>query len=260
MVFLKKSGKLLGLALAVGIMGCMSLAQAAEDPACDPTFMTTLKQKGWMEAQREFMLAGSIISKPDSVLALSCFDATDVPVSFSNSSSGLNTINNRADTFLNSSFNHALGGGRYGGSNTRSGCGKIASLWSSAMCDNVSISKIKTLTEISTGEIRTAPSTCGSTGSGWSTYLDNLAEPGANAPYDAMNLFLGITAPFSALTAGSNCSAGIKTGVKVGDPDSGPPEIICGNPGCTSNGEATPKCCKATINADGTVSYSNCST
>ncbi len=41
---------------------------------CDPDFYKTLENKAWMETQREIQVNQTVITKPASTLALSCFD------------------------------------------------------------------------------------------------------------------------------------------------------------------------------------------
>lgn len=67
--------------LVVMMMGAINLvapssAQAASLPptACDPEYMDALEARAWMEAQREISQNKSIIYRPDSVMAYTCFD------------------------------------------------------------------------------------------------------------------------------------------------------------------------------------------
>jgi hypothetical protein len=60
--------------LATFILVCATAAPAnAQSSSCDPEYMDALKARAWMEAQREIAQNKNIISKPDSVLELSCF-------------------------------------------------------------------------------------------------------------------------------------------------------------------------------------------
>lgn len=62
----------------VATTGTTSQSTASQDPTsdavCDPKLFNRMRQKGWMEAQREVYTNQSIILKPPSVFALSCFD------------------------------------------------------------------------------------------------------------------------------------------------------------------------------------------
>lgn len=48
-------------------------AQIAPTP-CDPDYYQSLEQRAWLEAQREITQNQNLITKPDSVLAYTCFD------------------------------------------------------------------------------------------------------------------------------------------------------------------------------------------
>lgn len=219
---------------------------AVIDKACDPEFMDKLKERAWMEAQREIMNNQQMIAKPDSVLALSCYDSwmSSMTSSFSkDNGSGLNSTKNQANTYLQSSYNHSLGGGNQGGSNS-SNCGNIKSLWESAECKNLELSQILTLKDASTNDPRKQPKSCGNSGS-WDDPIKNLTTAGAGVGFDKMNLFTSIVAPLSETgTSGGSkkCAAGIPTGVFLGDDKN--PEIVCPNPGCSPDGGSSPKCCE----------------
>ncbi len=44
-------------------------------PTCDPNFWDVLKDRAWMEGQRQITQNNNLIARPDSVLSLSCFDS-----------------------------------------------------------------------------------------------------------------------------------------------------------------------------------------
>lgn len=46
-----------------------------ERNTCDPEFWDVMKDRAWMEAQREITQNANLIARPDSVLSLSCFDS-----------------------------------------------------------------------------------------------------------------------------------------------------------------------------------------
>ncbi len=50
-------------------------ATAGATSSCDPKFMEALRQRAYMEAQREVVTNAATIWKPDSVMQLTCFDA-----------------------------------------------------------------------------------------------------------------------------------------------------------------------------------------
>ncbi len=53
-----------------------AFAQSGEiaEQACDPAYWTTMKERAWLEAEREIMQNQNLIFKPDSVLEYTCFD------------------------------------------------------------------------------------------------------------------------------------------------------------------------------------------
>ncbi len=246
---------------------CFS-GQVNADPACDATFMTAMKQKAWMEAQREIMIAQSIIAKPDSVFALGCFGAFHQTfwgsITFQNKQTyATTTLQSDITNYLNASFNHPYGGGHdpaVGATNTLSNnCAIMLNLWNDARCSNLDIAKIKTLTETSTYNRDAFPAACTGPGA-WATPLATFSTKTAGvsvgATFDDMNLFAGVTAPLSQLTS-NKCSAGLPTGVKI---SSSSDEVVCPNPGCTPNGASPQKCCKATVsNGSLTFDQATCS-
>jgi hypothetical protein len=253
----KKSMKSCALTALVVVSLCIAGAAQA-DPACDATFMKAMKDKAWMEAQREMMISQSIISKPDSVFALGCFNSFFSGSGTGGFSNGTKyDISSKVDSFVSAAFG-TYGGGHLSGTNAPSaGCGTMMSLWNAARCTNLDEANIKTLTETSTYDRGAYPQACGSPGS-WSTPLNTFSTKAAGksvgASFDDMNLFLGVTAPVSQLSP-STCSKGIETGVTF---DGNTKEVVCPNPGCSPNADTSPKCCKTTVSG-GNISYSNCS-
>ncbi len=205
-----------------------------------------MKQKAWMEAQREIMIAQSIIAKPDSVFALGCFNnfytayGTSITF-FNNKTYAATTVGTNIDTYLGASFNHAYGGGHdpsVGASNTRAAaCSTMLNLWNDARCSNLDIAKIRTLTETSTYDRDTFPATCAAPGA-WATPLQTfntkVAAQSVGAVFDDMNLFIDVTAPLSQTLSGQ-CAAGLPTGVQISSTNVA--EIVCPNPGCAPDGQ-----------------------
>lgn len=214
-------------------------ATTAFDSACDPAFLERMQERAWGEAQREMMTNRQMVWKPDSVLALGCYNnwISAMGIIFSrDGGTGLNSIRNQATTYLSSAFNHTLGGGNLAGANN-SNCANIRNLWQQAECNtNLNLTQIQSLRDASTSDPRVKPTACGSPGLFWGNTANVIVQPGANAPFDAMNLFTSVVAPKS--EAGS-CFAGIKTGVQV---SGGNPEIVCSNPGCVPSGGGSPTC------------------
>ncbi|MEK7801074.1 MAG: hypothetical protein AAB276_01355 [Pseudomonadota bacterium] len=202
MVSFKKSvllyGVMLGLGLSVSIN--TSYALSVLDPACDPAFMSTMKDKAWMETQRETMIAQTIIAKPDSVFDLTCFDGTlglmknmtKLTVSGDTSldppgGSSPGPLREHLKKYLDSSFKHSLGGGHYPsttpppsttvsktiGSST---CEVMAKLWQAAKCENANISDIMDLDGFKSSEPRKyAMAACSNTGT-WATVPGNTGK------------------------------------------------------------------------------------
>lgn len=264
-IFCKKSFKTLALTAAmVSSLGFNVANAQTVGPGCDPAFMASMQQKGWMEAQREIMIAQATIAKPDSVFALGCFGnftngfASTVTFGNGNNYNYQGAIN----TYISAAFNHKYGGGHYSTSGMNNGgntnCAEMASLWDKAREANLPqpTSLLGTLQDIATynrGTFPNAASTLpaygasGSAGTPLGTFYGaKVASKSVGANFDDMSLFSGVTAPQSQLGSTSpplppTCAKGIPTGLSTGSPEK--PEIVCPNPGCVSNGEATPKCC-----------------
>lgn len=276
MVSFKKSvllyGLTLGLGLSVSINACYA-APSVLDPACDTAFMATLKDKAWMETQRETMIAQSIIAKPDSVFDLTCFGSaitlmgtlTKLTVPGDTSLTDLNTY---LGNYLTGSFLHDLGGGHVKSPPKIKGltdnpCEVMGKLWQAAKCANASLGAIMGLDGYKSTDTRTfAMTACSNTGAWataptdpWNTLVtvgavNTTKFPGPTVYFDKMNLFSANTAPLSQTGPPIKCSAPISTGVMIGTI----PEAVCSNPGCTSTGATTPMCCQT-----GTTSGSTCS-
>lgn len=54
---------------------CAGATASLESAVCDPDIWRTMAHRAWIEAQREVEINQSIITRPDSVFELSCFDA-----------------------------------------------------------------------------------------------------------------------------------------------------------------------------------------
>ena len=240
----QKSLKSFGLVALTTFSLCFS-GQVQADPACDGTFMEAMKNKAWMEAQREIMIAQSIIAKPDSVFALGCFDSFYTPYSqsitfFDNNTYAATTVGTNIDTYLGASFNHAYGGGHdpaVGAANLRNaGCDTMLNLWNDARCSNLEFEKIQTLEEVSEGpnpHIRGEfPLVCANPGA-WEVplrlFAEKLPDLSVGAGFDDMNLFWPVTAP---LSEAGGCWPGIPTGVVFQIAGGTSNEVVCPNPGC----------------------------
>lgn len=234
----------------------------AADPACDPKFMDALKERAWMEAQREMMMNETFIWKPDSVLALSCFSGAiaTIPIGFASGNPLQQASDNAAD-WLSSNFSHALGGGNTGDfadpTQLPAACTKMYDLWMLAKCEDLEVGQFISFSDFAGGkEPRIAPAACPAPppppqvqpSTNFTDYLADigtvgLAAGGAAVPFDSINLFLGVTAPSTDAVV-VKCNAGIKTGIKVTVGGNSLDEIVCSNPGCSPAAQGgVLKCC-----------------
>lgn len=270
-VFCKKSFKfyslvaVASLSIGLGVAPNMANAQTV-GPGCDPEFMAAMQKKGWMEAQREIMIAQATIAKPDSVFALGCFDSFynsyKGTVTFHNSNGYANSsVQNSVNNYVGAAFSgQRLGGGHYtgGAQNTvLTTCGAMMSLWNVARCSNLDLPSklLDTLQDIKNYDRGAFPTACaaptgfGSTGSATTPlgtfYGSKVTNKSVGANFDDMNLFTSVTAPRS--VAGGACAKGIPTGVLINTSGSESQEVVCPNPGCVSDGTGNattpPKCC-----------------
>ena len=257
--FRKNSFKSLGLAAGIAIGLLIPQQSFAAAPGCDTAFMDSMKQKAWMEAQREIMIAQTVIAKPDSVFALGCFGHFTNGYTPQFTEGNQYQYGNKVNEFVSAAFGHSYGGGHYSGLGTNAGnnstCDKIAKLWDAARKADLDIPTplLGTLENFATYNRGAFPSTApnppgyGSTGDTVSPlgvfYGAKQANKSVNATFDDMNLFAGVTAPRSQLTAPGQCAQGIPTGVCMSIGSTNRPEIVCPNPGCVSDGQESPKCC-----------------
>lgn len=206
-------------------------------PVCDPTFMTAMKTKAWMEAQREFMIAQSTIAKPDSVFALGCFGSFEDAFEVNFSDGTQYDLSGRVNNFVGAAFAHPYGGGHLQGAGSNNGmstaCGLMLQIWNQARCTQAAQdnpANVRTLLESSTFDRGAYPQACPTTGT-WAARLDLFRKKApklsVGAAYDDMNIFLKITAPRSEAGA---CAAGIQTGLLF--PGTNTKELVCPNPGC----------------------------
>lgn len=116
---------------------------------CDPNYYKTLEDKAWMEVQREIQVNQTVITKPASTLALSCFDqqinqAASAGGAFSDSNNA-NATKGAINTAIGSSFtdyykaNFAdpplFAGTTFNSNGTFNGaCDRLNQLWASIKC------------------------------------------------------------------------------------------------------------------------------
>jgi hypothetical protein len=152
------------LAAALVLSLCLSVfssAVYAQNQVCDPEYMDTLKQRAWMQAQREIELNANLITKPDSVLNLTCFDqflnhAAQSVALFNKSKTLKNALTSAVSTslvvgdkygYVGNGFQFSLLGGSFSGkgnnlsSEVKPGpygaCKKMESVWMAVQCTNM---------------------------------------------------------------------------------------------------------------------------
>lgn len=139
-------------ALVLGIfVPAPAIAQVAYPtlPVCDPNYYKTLREKGWMEAMREVQVNNTVITKPASVLALSCFDQhmqqvsaggnifTDTGNNPSNVADAINiTIGGSFNSFIGTNFKEPpIGSGvTFSSGNSYGNCDHLTKMWESIKC------------------------------------------------------------------------------------------------------------------------------
>lgn len=276
----RKSVLLYCAALALGFsFSSVTYAASSDiDPACDTKFMQTLKDRAWMEVQRETMIAQSVIAKPDSVFALGCFGSL-LGLLSGHVHFGENHTKDFSDYltnngYLKASFDHSLGGGHLssGSSSNIGDCAAMANMWQEAKCASAEVGNIMSLKDFSGTETRGfAMKACNPSNTQdpaktqWQKSIDTMKTYGAiyyqkgdpkpaTGDFDVMNIFWGVTAPLSMTPTPTQtqpkCSGPIKTGVLLSGDD---PEVVCPNPGCSPTGGKNPKCCQT-----GSTSGSTC--
>jgi hypothetical protein len=269
-------------AAALVLSLCLSVfssAVYAQNQVCDPDYMDTLKQRAWMQAQREIELNANLITKPDSVLKLTCFDqflnhaagaigpmfsgtgsSAPVPLQDALTAAVSNSLTSGSDSgYISNGFEYNLVGGAssypaelqdsvelqsYGT------CYHMDEVWNFVQCTNMDPNALfPDLEAFATGkDKRRNPKQCAATPpdtqSGWKQALKRMqtryvASKTKNY-FDSVKLFRSKWAPQNEV---GDCADGIPTGVQV-IPSSGPPydEKICPNPGCYYSGGPSGNC------------------
>lgn len=252
MMHSSKSLKVLLVALGLLVASQVPVSTPAHAAvACDPKIMEALNARAWREAQREVMTNETYIYKPDSVFALSCFsDALGrVPTGFS-SGNATTATSDALNAYMSGNFNHGyLGGGTAGAQGTND-CTRMRALWGTAHCNNLAYTSptANAFASLAYGsDPRLAyPAACTNPGT-WGSTNTLITTVGVGATYDSPNLFLGVTDPLASLTASTNCSPGILTGVEIGTASTTYQEKVCPNPGCVPKYDSgNMKCCDQT--------------
>jgi hypothetical protein len=113
--------------------------------ACDADFMNQIYARAFLESEREVVLAGVAIRKPDSVLEYTCFDKLALDLAeknnmiFANKSTSANSfLPNSVSQYLSGSFSHKFLG-RDGGSDPDYTAGGGGGGYSCDMMDSVNL-------------------------------------------------------------------------------------------------------------------------
>lgn len=250
-------------------------AQNLESNVCDENIWNTITARAWMEAQREVEISQSIITRPDSVLELSCFDSfadhasKSVGAIFSASESSGGLTQTQVGIAATSAVGQYLAGAGYSdnplGGGTMAGfnynpapgqsfnaqCKKQAEVWINFKCKNMLDLRGVVFDAMKDNDPRTyyvgnSANSCADAGSvgGGNTLFDHKdvwtdALQRLNTPVvaGAIPTYFDVVETFSAMTAPTGaCSAAIPTGVFIVLTDgSTTPEMVCPNPGCSYN-------------------------
>jgi|GEM_PF-1027663 len=253
-------------------------AQNLESNVCDNNIWETMVGRAWMEAQREVEISQSIITRPDSVLELSCFDAwankagSVVGKIFSSSEDSGSATQAQIVLVTQESMASYLSGAQISTSNLGGGslssnyqtkadqafsaCKAQQTVWTEFKCKNmvdlrgVVFDALKDqdprLSWVDGGSHR-CPDAGAVVGGNvlfdhkdvWTKVLNSLNTPAVAAATPSGDYFDVVTT-FSAMTAPTGaCSAPIPTGVSIVQTDGNTtPEMICPNPGCSYSGGA----------------------
>lgn len=249
------------IAGSVAIAGTPTIAASP----CDPNYYSSLKDRAWLEAQREITQNQNLIYKPDSVLEYTCFDklanvfVQQAPNMFSQTTrwgtilppnhmrDSLRALLDAAlSNYISSNFSHTFMGGRSASSNytpstVTSGsynCDRMRVIWQEAKCmDFISNTKhdgFYTFTQYDTGpDHRFLPSVCSKPSPGYATHA-NFAY-GTTTPWTEDNVV-----SYANLLDPANCANAaiikpIETGIVVRRTTQAPNvynEKVCVPPGC----------------------------
>ena len=254
---------ILGLCLTI----IAPASSSAQNQVCDPEFMKTLRDRAWMQAQREIELNNMIINKPDSVLKLTCFDeflnhaagnyifaSDEVPPQESLNKALGSALGHTGNGFQfnlqggeldeNGDLASSVSPGNYGN------CMAMQDVWEAVQCNNISYAsfvELSDFTEIDP-DLRTTPMQCSAEApddnTGWQDALDRMrtkavgidvhTDVDAEEYFDSVKLFRDNWAPINQTDINCGESTPVPTGVKVNraGQQTSYNEKICPNPGC----------------------------
>ena len=235
------------------------------DAVCDPNIFNRMRQKAWMEAQRENYTNQSIIKQPDSIFAVTCYDkqlqnakANLGVAEGTGSSATTNTFQQNVDKTsgeIASSFMAPFSGSNSPGSGSGSGpCNAMKSVWDASSCENFAGANLATLAEVGrsgtdargscTGGRNDSSGTAGASQYNYNTILSDMGKAGAGVEnFDAVDPRHCATLAYSELAAAGckvECSQ-ISTGLNYRKGN----EVSC-QPGCKAEQSGDNwKCVKA---------------
>jgi hypothetical protein len=247
-----------------------------ESTICDPNIWDTIVGRAWMEAQREIEISQSLITRPDSVLQLSCFDAfvlkaasDATPFSSAvdaNATKALitSTVTTAMSSYLSfAGYSVSSGGGTMPGTgyNTdanatfSSQCTLAMNVWTHFKCSNMPDLRAVLFDNMRNNDPRklytgtsvgTSVSSCSDKGiPSAGALVDNTDVWRAqierlNTPSLVATIpsYFDLVTTFSSMTSPIGaCSAAIPTGVQiVTTGGASTSEMVCPNPGCSYDG------------------------
>lgn len=221
------------------------------DAVCDPSVFNRMRQKAWMEAQRENYTNQSIIKQPDSIFAATCYDKQiqnaksnlGVPEG-TGSSANTNTfqqnVQNTSGQIAGSFMAPYSGSGSQTSGGSGFNCDAMKSIWESSSCENFAGANLATLAEVGrsgtdargscSGGRNDSSGTAGSAQYNYNTILGDMGKAGAGVEnFDAVDPRHCATLAYSDLKAAGckeECSQ-ISTGLTYRKGN----EVSC-QPGC----------------------------
>ena len=268
---------LLMASMAVMVVPSKKLcAQNLESNICDPDIWDTIVGRAWIEAQREIEISQSLITRPDSVLQLSCFDAFVIKAAgdatpFSGGGGNTaaiktlitNTVTVSMASYLSSAgYSVNSGGGTMGSAYETDAdaafatqCATSVNVWSHFKCSNMPDLQAFVFDTLKSNDPRqlytptvaggTSSNSCADKAGAAGTLVDH--EDVWTAQIERLNTpavaavtpsYFDLVTTFSNMTSPTGaCAAAIPTGVQiVTSSGAATAEMICPNPGCSYDG------------------------
>lgn len=239
------------------------------DAVCDPDIFSRMRQKAWMEAQRENYTNQSIIKQPDSIFAATCFDkqiqnaksnlgVAEGTGSSANTNNFQQNVQNTSGQIAGSFMAPYSGtGSQNSGGSSGSGfnCDAMKKIWESSSCENFAGSSLASLADVGrsgTDARGSCQNSAGQDSSGsagasqynYNTILGDMAKPGAGVSnFDAVKNERCKSIAYSELEA-NGCEKKC-TPTYTGQVVQGKNEVSCQNgckaqPGSGNNMECVP--------------------